>query len=81
MTYPVYTYILLQTNNHWSLRFRMTYDLKVGYQTNGVMSNMRELDVPIRHEANRFNLRTAAYYVSVPVTRYLVGVIQFRFIG
>jgi hypothetical protein len=79
MAYPAY--ILLQTNNHWSLRFMMTYDLKVGYQNNDVVSNMRELDVPIRHEEDRSNLRTAAYYVSVPVTRYLVGVIQFRFIG
>lgn len=24
----------------------MTYDLEVGYQTYGVVSNMRELDVP-----------------------------------
>jgi hypothetical protein len=38
-------YILLQTNNYWSLGFTMTYDLKVGYQTYGVVSEMRELDV------------------------------------
>lgn len=44
MNYPAY--ILLQTNNYWTLGFRMTYDLKVGYQTYGVVSNMRELDVP-----------------------------------
>jgi len=44
MNYPAY--ILLQTNNYWSLGFRMNYDLKVSYQTYGVVSNVPELDVP-----------------------------------
>jgi len=44
MNYPAY--ILLQTNNYWSLGFTVAYNWKAGYQTYGVVSKMRELDAP-----------------------------------